>query len=123
MANLELPKPPSKKWSLEEDDDDDNETKDSKAGEEEEEEDPLDAYMSQISKEVKKQRGTRPLGGIVKGVAKPKPDANGAAPGGPEKKKKGIVIMSGNLTTNFKTQFFKESLFALVSIFGNISTC
>jgi len=47
------------KWSLEDDDDDDEAAAEAakKGQEEEEEEDPLDAYMAEVSKQVKKLRG------------------------------------------------------------------
>ena len=63
MANLDLPKKgAASKWSLEDEDDTDEEdqiTSNGKDGamQDSEEEDPLDAYMNEVTKEVKKMRG------------------------------------------------------------------
>lgn len=78
------------KWSLE-DDNDDEEGGASKEGKnaEEEDEDPLDAYMAEVQKEVKKLKG---VGGIVKGT---KANDTQETNNGTEGKKKGIVIMTG----------------------------
>jgi len=95
-----------KKWSLEEDDDGDDED----GGEdaegnggvvEDDEVDPLDAYMTEVSKEVRKIKGAmnmkmnmkNPKGFKVPGVPN-KPVVNGDTVEG-EKKKKAVVIMTG----------------------------
>lgn len=61
MANLDLPKKgEASKWSLEdESDEEDQLTSNGKDGamQESEEEDPLDAYMNEVTKEVKKMKG------------------------------------------------------------------
>ena len=61
MANLDLPKKgAASKWSLEDDtDEEDQITSNGKDGamQDSEEEDPLDAYMNEVTKEVKKMRG------------------------------------------------------------------
>ncbi len=71
-----------KKWSLEDDADDEEGDGAKKDVAEDDEEDPLDAYMAGIQQEVKKLKGD---GGVVKGAGK----KNG------EKKKGGVVIMTG----------------------------
>ena len=85
-----------KVWSLEDDADEDEDETTNKSQEEEEDEDPLDAYMNQIQKEVKKNRGPRPKNtGVLLGVAKKEvatePKSEAKAP----EKKKGIIMMSG----------------------------
>ena len=91
-----------KVWSLEDDADEDEEGQVSNKTQdkEEEEEDPLDAYMNQIQKEVKKFRGPRPKPtGVLVGTSsatttvkkeevKDKPDGN-------KEKKKSVIMMSG----------------------------
>lgn len=93
MANLDLPKKgASSKWSLEdESDEDESEATDDKSNEipESEEEDPLDAYMTEVTKQVKKMRG--PVSKFPKGqILDKKKDSSSLA----EPKKK-IVIMTG----------------------------
>ena len=100
MANLEVPKPGSnKKWSLEEEDDDeeaaDDSTKDGEDandndndnGTEESDDDPLDKFMNEVNKEVRKLKGSKPAAGMKKMMA----NKSLVAPGG----KKGVVIMMG----------------------------
>ena len=82
MSNLEIPGKTAGKWSLEDDNDDSDENGEANNkgnGGEEEEEDPLDAYMSEVNKEVKKLRGPGKLAKkedkkmvIMMGVAKKK---------------------------------------------------
>jgi hypothetical protein len=91
LANLDLPVSGSnKKWSLEEDDDDDDEAakNDGEDGDGEDDEDPLDKYMAEVNKEVRKLKGSKPASGVKKSavVAKKTEDAGG---------KKGVVIMMG----------------------------
>ena len=74
-----------KKWSLEDDDEDDDEDEADK-GNDEEDDDPLDAYMNEISKEVKKLKPPKPK--QIKKEEKAVAMKDGA-------KKKAIVIMSG----------------------------
>jgi hypothetical protein len=50
-------------------------------------EDPLDKYMAEVNKEVKKLKGVRPAAGVKKAA----PVKAAIAPGG----KKGVVIMMG----------------------------
>ncbi len=120
MANLKLPNKnaaasttggaassaaaSNKKWSLEDDADDeeDSSKKDGAGAEEEEEEDPLDAFMRENQKEVKKLKGGSFVRGIAKGVAGKSAGAevSSAAPasgkeGAEKPKKKGLVIMTG----------------------------
>ncbi len=88
MANLDIPKADgAKKWSLEDDNDEEDGDTVKKEDAEEEEEDPLDAYMAEVQKEVKKIRG-----GVVKGV---KAEGSSSAADIDGKKKKGLVIMTG----------------------------
>jgi len=87
-----------KKWSLEEDESDEDEVDANGVnGEEGDGEiDPLDAYMSEVSKEVRKIKGglnmkNSKLGVVSKSKGEVKSDTNnGDAP-----KKKGLVIMTG----------------------------
>ena len=88
-------KPTTKKWSLEDEDCDDENGVNGGEGELEDDEiDPLDAYMSEVSKEVRKIKGGMNMknakvfkkpGAVVKDDTN-----NGDAP-----KKKGLVIMTG----------------------------
>ncbi len=94
-----------KVWSLEDDNDDDEEGNGGGKNQDnaEEDEDPLDAYMKEISKEVKKfkgpGKGPPKVAGIVTGSVKPSetdPSKNGAV--GNEKPaaaKKTVFVMSG----------------------------
>ena len=96
LANLEIPTPTgAKKWSLEDDEDEEamaSEASKAAKQEEEEEEDPLDAFMNEVNKEVKKLKGGvktalgKPKSGIVTGVKSEAKDL---------KKPSGIVIMTG----------------------------
>jgi len=88
-----------KKWSLEEDDEDEDDVDANgvNGDEGDGEIDPLDAYMTEVSKEVRKIKGGLNMKNSRLGmVSKPKSDPsksetnNGEAP-----KKKGLVIMTG----------------------------
>merc|ERR1712240_658509 len=88
-----------KKWSLEEDDEDEDDVDANgvNGDEGDGEIDPLDAYMTEVSKEVRKIKGGLSMKNSRLGiVSKPKSDPsksetnNGEAP-----KKKGLVIMTG----------------------------
>lgn len=83
-----------KVWNLEDDTDEEEEGNNgnNKDGDDaEEDEDPLDAYMSEISKEVKKFRGNKKTG-IIMGAKK---DENKTEASNGEEKKKSIIVMSG----------------------------
>lgn len=89
----------AKKWSLEDEDDEEDENGDKESGDTEndadDEVDPLDAYMTEVSKEVRKIRGGFNLKNskVIQSVkgAGPEKTLNGEAPA----KKKGMVIMMG----------------------------
>merc|ERR1712058_136196 len=87
----------AKKWSLEDEgsDEDENGVNGNDGGGQDDEVDPLDAYMSEVSKEVRKIKG-----GLNMKNAKalnrkvPKEEGNGDSTDQPPKKK-GLVIMTG----------------------------
>ena len=82
----------AKVWSLENDADDDEDEVGTDATNEEDD-DPLDAYMNEIQKEVKKTKGAPPPKKVVKKADLDKSAAGNSLVSGI--KKKGIVIMSG----------------------------
>lgn len=86
MANLDLPKSGMKKWSLEDDEDEDEAAKNENGGDEaSEDEDPLDKYMNEVNKEVRKLKGSKiPAKNAAKQITNSK-----------NEDKKGIVIMVG----------------------------
>merc|ERR1719215_2466708 len=100
-ANAEKEEPKvnseAKKWSLEEEESDEEENSENgnANAEEEDEVDPLDAYMTEVSKEVRKIKGGLNLKNskvFKKPGAQPaKEEGNGEAP----PKKKGLMIMTG----------------------------
>ena len=88
-----------KKWSLEEDDEDEDDVDANgvNGDEGDGELDPLDAYMSEVSKEVRKIKGGLNMKNSKYRVGiKPKSDANKSDTNNSEtSKKKGLVIMTG----------------------------
>jgi len=88
-----------KKWSLEEDDEDEDDVDANgvNGDEGDGELDPLDAYMSEVSKEVRKIKGGLNMKNSKYKVGiKPKNDANKSDTNNSEtSKKKGLVIMTG----------------------------
>ena len=105
MTGLDLPKSGSnKKWSLEEEDEEEEEddaakekkeaANDGQTDADDEDEDPLDKFMAEVNKEVRKLKGARPTSGVKKSAAVKTSTTSpnkGSAPG----VKKGIVIMMG----------------------------
>eukprot|EP00092_Neocalanus_flemingeri_P036773 GFUD01040034.1.p1 GENE.GFUD01040034.1~~GFUD01040034.1.p1 ORF type:complete len:983 (+),score=375.88 GFUD01040034.1:216-3164(+) len=86
-----------KKWSLEEDESDEDEVDANGVNGEEGdgEVDPLDAYMSEVSREVRKIKGGLNLKNSKLGSVKSKGDVKSESNNGDAPKKKGLVIMTG----------------------------
>eukprot|EP00092_Neocalanus_flemingeri_P100231 GFUD01127998.1.p1 GENE.GFUD01127998.1~~GFUD01127998.1.p1 ORF type:complete len:983 (+),score=374.96 GFUD01127998.1:140-3088(+) len=86
-----------KKWSLEEDESDEDEVDANGVNGEEGdgEVDPLDAYMSEVSREVRKIKGGLNLKNSKLGSVKTKGDVKSETINGDAPKKKGLVIMTG----------------------------